>query len=213
MWKCLPIVCCAHGHHSLDSECAVCVLWSGLSIIPASTKQHLLKCLCWELRLLYDMSYSVATVNTNVSALIEMWWFNYGKQAFSISLPSFLSMYQINISLDLIVLECLILKITIWATDLTFIRQLLNLFWHRIRTEFLMISEMAQSMHLLFQILPSCIAGSSTGNHKVEYQSTLGLIPTVSNSQGIQEHLSYYCTNLCVLSMNIQLSILTWNYF
>lgn len=77
-----------------------------------------------------------------------------------------------------------------------------------------MISEMAQSMHLLFQILPSCIAGSSTGNHKVEYQSTLGLIPTVSNSQSRYPRTSLLLLyKFCVLSMNIQISILTWNCF
>lgn len=60
---------------------------------------------------------------TKFSAHIQTQEFNYRKQAFNISPPSFLCMYQISLSLGCNILACLILKITVWVANLCFIKK------------------------------------------------------------------------------------------
>lgn len=93
---------------------------------------------------------------TKLSVLRETCWFNYRKQRLPICSYRHLPVckYQISISLDYTVLECLIFKIALWIADFHIMKtEFLNEFWLRIRIKFLTVSEMA-----LNKLLPFCTA-------------------------------------------------------
>lgn len=101
---------------------------------------------------------------------------------------SFLSTYQINISSDFIVLECLILKIAIRVAVLNFNKMLLSEFRLEIRTEFPITSEIGPSG--AFTICTTYLSGvvfSALVIIKSKYSSILKkpevVCPLVSNVQ------------------------------
>lgn len=108
--------CCAH---------AVCT-----GVLSATTPQrhnasdHCPEYLSSESRLQCAMNGRDFTACRELSAVTETQWFNYKDQRLLITSygHSLARRDEINISLDSIVLECLVLNIIIWITDLSFMK-------------------------------------------------------------------------------------------
>lgn len=201
--------CCFWPHAPRFIRWLRCWPWSwtlNMHTLPwvgphTTQRQHMLPKTPW-LRFIERIKRKVFIVQSFL--FLETCWFNYRKQRLPICSDRHLSVckYQISISLDCTVLECLSFKIAVWIANFHIMKtEFLNEFWPRIRIKFLTISEMALNKLLPFCTARLCEAVFSTLMSKIKIlvssrkhwrclpPALLNIQPTFNSLHKINSHI------------------------